>query len=281
MVRTRLRFVSLALTAALSTPFAAAAQAPPADPLSRARRLYNDQKYDAAIEAAAQARTVPALANAATVVFARAHLDRFDKAREPSGLVDAREALKQVNEALLNPRDQVDFLVGLGQSFYLEGCLDGCYAAAAEQFAQALARADLAGVTLDTRELLLEWWAVTLDKRAQFGPASARRPIYARVLERAEQEIGRAETSAVGLYWLAAAARGIDDLERAWGAATSGWARARFLGARGEPLRADLDRFVTLVLLPERARELASAGDARAALASLEAQWADWKIKWK
>jgi hypothetical protein len=281
MSRTRLKLPSAVLAAALVTASGATAQTPPGDPLSRARRLYNEQKYDAAIEAATEARKLPALANAATVVIARAHLDRFVQAAEQSDLADARDALKQVNEAQLAPRDQVDFLVGLGQSFYLDGCLDGCYAAAAEQFEQALSRADAVNVDLETRELLLEWWAVTLDRRAQFGPASARRPIYARVLERAEREIARPATSAVGLYWLAAAARGTDDLERAWGAATSGWARARYLGARGEQLRADLDRFVALVLLPERARELASGGDARAALTSLEAQWADWKVKWK
>ncbi len=275
------RTVGLALAGALVASLGVAAQTPRADPLSRARQFYNDQQYDAAIQAAAEARLVPALANAATVVFARAHLDRFGQTQVQSDLPLAREALKQVDESRLTPRDQIDFLVGLGQSFFLEGCLDGCYAAAAEQFAQALARADAAGVNLDSRELLFEWWAATLDKRAQLGPALARRPIYARVIERAEQEIARPETSAVGLYWLAAAARGSDDLERAWGAATSGWARARYLGSRGEQLRAGLDRFVTLVLLPERARELASTGDPRAALASLEAQWDDWKIKWK
>jgi hypothetical protein len=208
-------------------PVGAAAQKPSADPLARARQLYNDQKLDAAIQAAQDARRVPASANAAAVVLARAYLERFSRTRVAADLTAARDALKQVDEARLTPRDQVEFLVGLGQAFYLEGCLDGCYAAAAEQFDQALARAD--ALDVPTRESLFEWWAVTLDKRAQLAATPARKAIYARVLERAEREVARPESSSPGLYWLAAAARGVDDLDRAWGAAASGWA-----GARGE-----------------------------------------------
>ena len=255
------------------------AQKPATDPLRRARQLYNEQKFDAAIQAATEARRIPALANAAAVVLARAHLERFMQGAERSDLASACQALKQVDESSLTPSEQVEFLVGLGQSFYLEGCLDGCFAAAGEAFEQALARADV--VDRAMRELLFEWWAVSLDKRAQLVPASLRRPFYVRILERAERETARPEPLSVALYWLAAAARGTDDLERAWGAATSGWARARFLTTGGAQLRADLDRFVTFVLLPERARELAAAGDAKAALTGLEAQWEDWKTKWK
>jgi hypothetical protein len=270
----------LAAVTAAVLPAVLAAQKPPADPLARARQLYNEQKLDAAIQAALDARRVPASANAAAVVLARAYLERFSRTRVASDLSDARETLKLVDEPRLTPREQVEFLVGLGQAFYLEGCLDGCYAAAAEQFDQALARADELDVL--TREALFEWWAVTLDKRAQLAPAAARQAIYARVLDRAEREVARPESSASGLYWLAAAARGVEDLDRAWGAAAAGWARARFLGSRGPDLRAGLDRFVTQLLLPERARELAGpGGDAKAALTSLEAKWADWKAKWE
>jgi hypothetical protein len=258
---------------------AARAQRAANDALARARRFYNEQKLDAAIQAALEARRTPAQANAAAVVLARAYLERFTQVGQASDLADAREVLKQVNEAALSPRERVEFFVGLGQSFYLEGCLDGCYAAAAEQFEQALARVD--DVDYATRELLFEWWAVTLDKLAQLRPAASRPLVYARVLERARAEVARSEVSAVGLYWLAAASRGVGDLERAWGAAMSGWARARFLGDRGAPLRGDLDRFVTLVLLPDIARELAAGGDAKAALTSLEGQWAEWKARWK
>ena len=279
MASISVRRLPLAVAAVCLASVTLAGQKPTGDPLARARQLYNEQRLDAAILAAQDARRTPATANAASVVLARAYLERFTRTRVASDLSDAREALKQVDEARLTPREQVEFLVGLGQSFYLEGCLDGCYAAAAEQFEQALARADALDMT--TRELLFEWWAVTLDKRAQLGPVAARKPIYVRVLARAEREVARPESSATGLYWLAAASRGVDDLERAWGAASVGWARARFLGARGPELRTGLDRFVTQVLLPERARELAAGGDAKAALAGLEAKWADWKTKWE
>jgi hypothetical protein len=271
------------LAAAVCLPVALSAQKPapkpPADPLAWARQLYNEQKLDAAIQAALDARRAPATANAAAVVLARAYLERFAQTRVAKDLDDARVALKQVDEARLRPSEQVEFLVGLGQAFYLEGCLDGCYAAASEQFDQALARAD--AVDVQMRETLFEWWAVTLDKRAQLSPAAVRKPIYARVLERAEREVARPESSGPGLYWLAAAARGVDDLDRAWGAASSGWARARFLGPRGADVRKDLDRFVTQLLLPERARELAAGGDVKAAQAGLEAKWAEWKTKWE
>jgi hypothetical protein len=280
MASTPARRLLLAAVAAAVLPLTLAAQKPAADPLARARQLYNEQKLDAAIQAAQDARRVPASANAAAVVLARAYLERFSQTGVASDLADARETLKQVDEARLTSREQVEFLVGLGHAFYLEGCLDGCFATAAEQFEQALARAD--ELDTATRESLFEWWAVTLDKRAQLTPSESRKMIYARVLARAEREVARPESSASGLYWLAAAARGVDDLDRAWGAATAGWARARFLGPRGPELRAGLDRFVTQVLIPERARALAGAnGDAKAALTGLEARWAAWKAKWE
>jgi hypothetical protein len=281
MASSAVRRILAAAVVAVALTTTLAAQKAPADPLARARQLYNEQKMDAAILAAQDARRVPASANAASVVLARAYLERFSRTSVVSDLAEARSALKLVDEARLQPREQVEFLVGLGLAFYLEGCVDACYAAAAEQFEQALARAD----ALDhlTREALFEWWAGTLDKLAHLSPPAARKPIYARVLARAEREIARPESSATALYWLAAAARGVADLERAWGASTSGWARARFFGGqRGAKLRETLDALVVQVLLPERARELAGdSGDAKAAQANLETKWIEWKAKWE
>jgi hypothetical protein len=56
--------------------------------------------------------------------------------------------------------------------------------------------------------------------------------------------------------------------------------RARGFGARGDALRADLDRLVTLVLLPERARQSSPDADPRPALAQLTGQWEEIKKKY-
>jgi hypothetical protein len=78
-----------------------------------------------------------------------------------------------------------------------------------------------------------------------------------------------------------AAARGTGDLERAWGAAVAAWLRAGFFGADGASLRADLDRFVTEVLLPERAAQLAPSADPRPTLAQLHTGWQTFKERWQ
>lgn len=255
------------------------AQAAVPDALVRARQFYNDQKYDAAIAAATEARRVPGAASAAALVLARAHLERYRQTAEPGDLVAARDALAAVRPADLSAREQSELFVGLGESLYLDGCADGCFSGAAEMFDLALGRAEAAGAE-DARDTILEWWAGALDRQAQFGPEAARRPIYERVLARAESELKRRDGSTVAAYWLMAAARGTGDLERAWGAAVAGWVRAPYLGTRGVALRADLDRFVIQVLLPERARQLAPDGDPRPVFERLLAQWLEIKAKY-
>ncbi len=89
------------------------------------------------------------------------------------------------------------------------------------------------------------------------------------------------DRSVVALYWRAAAARGTGDLERAWGSAVAGWLRARYFGEEGLALRADLDRFVTDVLLPERAERLAPGADPRPTLAELQRGWQAFKERWQ
>jgi hypothetical protein len=130
------------------------------------------------------------------------------------------------------------------------------------------------------RDLIFEWWAGALDRQAQYGMASERKPLYQRILVKSEAELAKNDLSVSATYWLAAAARGVEDYERAWGAAIAGWVRARYMGPAGATLRNDLERFVTLVLMPERARQIAPEGDARPALASLQAQWDDVKKKY-
>lgn len=237
--------------------------------------MYNTQKYEDAIRLAAEARREPALADAALVVFARAHLERYRQTFEQGDLVAARDALTSVTDAKLSPRDHLELVIGLGESLYF----DSRFSAAAEFFEIALAHLDL--LEPNARDTLFEWWANALNQQAELGADAERRPLYGRILQRADEELRRDDRSAVASYWLAAAARGINDLDRAWGAALAGWVRAPLMGTRGATLRADLDRLVTLVLIPERARQMSSTGDARAAAGLLLQQWEDLKTKYK
>jgi hypothetical protein len=251
-------------------------QTPPPDALTRARQAYNERRFDEAIAAAAEAGKLAGLSDAASLVTARALLERYRDAAAPSDtdLAEARRLLKDIDRMKLSARDFIEHQVGLGEALYLENS----YGAASEFFATALAR--VAVTEPDTRDLVFEWWATALDHQAQFGPPVDRRVLYARILDQAEEELGRRDHSAVASYWLAAAAQGMDDLERAWGAAQAGWIRARQLGQRGAQLRADLDRLVRQVILPERARRLTLEGDPRTALDLYLMEWEDLKKRW-
>jgi hypothetical protein len=251
------------------------------DPLTQARELYNAQRYSEAILMAAAARRNPESAHAASIVIARSQLERFRQTQDPIALDLARQALGAVEASGLAPRDRIELMIAFGQALYFDDVsgLDDRFGAAAEQFELALGGADL--LDQPSRDRLFEWWAGAIDRQAQQGGEATRKPLYERVLRRAEQELGHANGAASAAYWLAASARGVNDLARAVGAAVAGWVRAASLGPRGEELRVDLDRLMREVILPERARELASAGDARPTLALLEQQWQAMKAKWE
>src|SRR3970282_2288429 len=97
-------------------------------------------------------------------------------------LAAAREALSAVRAAALNPRDQVDLIIGLGQTLYL----GASYGAAGELFDTALSRAALLG----TRDqlLLLDWWATALDREAQSRPPDKRAAVFGRIAARVGAE---------------------------------------------------------------------------------------------
>ena len=222
-----------------------------------------------------------AIAAPASIVFARAHLEQYRAGSEVAGLEAARQALKGVDSTKLVPRDKVEFTIALGQLLYLDDqfTFDDRYGAAAEQFEVALGGADL--LDTDGRDRLFDWWALSLDRQAQLGPEAERRPAYQRIVDRAEREMARDSAAASASYWLAAGARGVNDLPRAWGAAVAAWVRAASLGDRGAALREDLDRLVTQVILPERALQMAAGDDPKPTLASLEGQWKELKERWK
>jgi hypothetical protein len=251
------------------------AQTPAPTPLDRARAAFIARQYDAAIVAAREALQTPALVNPAAVVLARAHLERFRLEDSREDLAHAREALATVRAAALQPRDEVAFFMAQGLLLYFDGCAAGCLSAAAEMFALALTR--VPSGAHDDRDVIFEWWAGSLDRQAQFGPEADRPLLYRRLLAGADAELAAHQQTASASYWVAAAARGVGDFERAWGAAIAGWVRAREYGERGAHLRADLDRLVTQVLLPERARALAADADARPVLDRLLAEWDEIK----
>jgi hypothetical protein len=272
---TRPAAAALALSALLSL-----GQSKPPDLLTQARHLYNQQQYDEAIRRAADAIALPALADPAAVVLARAHLERYRVTADVADLVAARDALKNVDASRLSPRDHVEYLIALGESLYLDdqAPLDDRYSAAAEEFELALRHAE--PLDADARDRLFDWWALSVDRQAQQGPETERRPLYERVLRGAEAELARSPVALSAAYWLAASARGVDDLPRAVGAAVAGWVHAGSLGPRGAALREDLDRLMVPVILPERAHPLAFGVDPRPVLADLLRQWEQLKEKW-
>ena len=262
----------LLLLVLLLWPVLAHAADPPA--LVRARTLYNAADYDGAIVAAAAAQRLPSAVDAASLVLARAHLERYRRNADTSDLAAARDALAGVRRAALTPRDQVDLLVGLGQSLFF----GEVFGAAAELFDTALRNGAL--LPLRDRLLLLDWWASALDREAQTRQADRRVPLFERIVSRMEGELRDDPGSAPANYWLAVAARGAGDLDRAWNAAVAGWVRSNLSPASAAALRADLDRLVTQAIIAERSRT-GPPREQQDAVTALRAEWDLLKQQWK
>jgi len=265
-----MRVLVLAMAALLTAQVADAAE--PAS-LTRARTLYNAADYDGAIAAAALARTQTPATDAAALVEARARLERYRRNADSEDLMAARDALNTIRASVLVGRDQVDFLVGLGQSLYLTDF----FGAAADLFDTALERS--APLPDRDRMLLLDWWATAVDREAQVAPAERRSRLAAQITDRMEDELRRDPGSAPANYWLAVAARAGGDLDAAWDAAVAAWVRAT-LGPGTQQLRADIDRLVTQAVIPERARAH-RARDQVDTTDAMRAQWESVKQQWR
>jgi hypothetical protein len=271
-VRIAGRLTWVLLLSMLASPVGAAE--PPA--LTRARTLYNAADYDGAILAATEARRVAPAADAAALVLGRAHLERYRQRADANDLTAARDSLAIVRPSALSPRDRVDLVVGLGQSLFL----GEAFGAAAELFDTALAQASV--LSPRGRLLLLDWWASALAREAQTRPLDRRRPVFERIAARMEDELRRDPGNAPASYWLAVAARGTGDFDRAWDAAVAGWVRASLSPESSATVRTDLDRLVTQALIPERARLQAVAGlDQQSISSTLNAEWTLIKQQWK
>ncbi len=261
---------ALAIVLALCT---GAASATPVDALATARKLYNQGEYDRALEAAKEAAANPATASAARLVIGRIRLERYRQTAQRGDLEEGRMALRGLDARALDSRERVELQVGLAEILYF----DDRFGAAAEVLDPVLDSSQVLGT--EAHERALDWWASALDRHAQAQPAAERGPVYARVIERTEEELRRDPASVAAAYWLVAAARGAGDLERAWAAATASWVRASLAADRGATLRADLDRLVTQALIPDRAAKL-TIRDRRQAMASMTNEWEEFKSNW-
>jgi len=237
------------------------------DPLARARQLYNERRFEAAVLAAEEARA-PERGDAIDLIAARALLERFRESASQADLSNARERLRRLSPERLNHGERVEYLVGLGEHLYLEGSAG----AAANIFASVLTSPY--ALTLAARERVLDWWASAVDRDARPRTELDRHPIYERILARMREELAQNPGSAVAPYWLAAAASGLGDHQAAWDAALAGWVRATLNADHGAALRGELDRLVLRMIIPQRARALAQPPD------SVQQEWDTFKVNW-
>jgi hypothetical protein len=255
-----------ATTAVLMALFAPLAAAD--DPLSRARVLYNQGQFEAAVNAAEQARLTPARADAADLVAARAYLERFRASAASGDLVNARERLRRIDPQRFPARERAEYIVGLGVALYFEGA----FGAAAGVLEPIVHNHDQ--LTGDARDRVLDWWASALDRDAKPRPEMDRQGVYQRIRARMDDELSVHSGSATAAYWLAAAARAQGDLQAAWDAAAAAWVRAPLMPDRGVALRADVDRLVLRAIVPDRAKATAQTPE------SLRQQWQSFKERW-
>jgi hypothetical protein len=257
------------LAAALFGFVAVAPAAAADDPLAMARQLYNNRQFLAAVNAAELARRTPMHADAADLVAARAYLERYRESSASDDLTNARERLRRIDPQRVSPRERTEYLVGLGEALYF----DGGYGAAAAQFDSVLRGPEL--LSGPARERVLEWWANAVDHDARPRPEMDRQAVYQRLRSRLEDDLAVHPSSAVASYWLIASARAQGDLQAAMDAAEAAWVRSALAADGGAALRVDVDRVVTLAIIPERARASSQSPD------SLKLKWEEFKKKWE
>ena len=259
------RLAGLAVLALSAAPTARAAD----DPLARARVLYNQKQFEAAVNAAEQARLTPARADAADLVAARAYLERFRQSAATDDLTNARERLRRLDPLKFQVRERLEYIVGLGETLFF----DQAYGAAAAVFDSVLKSADL--MTVESRDRVLDWWADAVERDVRSRPEMERRGVYQHIRDRMEEELALHQSSSTAAYWLAAAARGQGDLQAAWDAAQAAWVRSPLAPDKGAALRADVDRLVLRAIIPDRARVVSQTPQ------SMVAEWERFKERWK
>jgi hypothetical protein len=252
----------------LGAAWPAAGAAAADDPLARARHLYNQRQFAAAIQVAEQARQSAARADAADLIAARAYLERFRDTAVADDLTSARERLRRLNPDRFGRRERTEYTIGLGEALFF----DDAFGAAAIVFDTLLQGDDLTAGP--ARDQVLDWWATSVDRDTRPRPEIDRQPVYERMRARLQDELTINPSSGTAIYWLAAAARAQGDLEGAWDAAQAGWVRAPMANDHGAALRADLDRLVERAIVPERARALAQPPE------NVKGEWERFKAMW-
>lgn len=268
-----MRTKTAAISVALVVLFCGSAAAQRAE-LARARAAYNQQQFDEAIAAALVAQKFPATADAATVVLARAHLERYRQRANPDDLAAARVALGTVRVINLDTRDNVDFLMALGEALFFEDD----FGAAAALFESGIDSAIAQGS--GTAEAMLDWWGSAVERQAEALEREQRGAAFARLRDRMARELARNPGSAAAAYWVVVGTRGAGDPAAAWDAAIAGWVRARLAGSRSATLRADLDKLVLEGIIPDRVRSLPAERRGQAE-SDFRTEWAVVKERWK
>src|SRR5688572_33259708 len=77
--------------------------------LERARALYNAGQFDASIAAAMAAKAKPSAAPSATLIAARARLERFRQSNDAQDLALARTELVSLNPRILAPQEMIEW----------------------------------------------------------------------------------------------------------------------------------------------------------------------------
>jgi len=257
----------------LAAPQVAFAQS---DVLARARAAYNTMRLDEAVTLATEARAIERLAHSASVVFARASLERYRRTGDVADVAMARQALLAVDVTRLTPRESDELRLATAELLFA----DEQFGAATELFESALAVVPEGDAS--ARERVFDWWASALDRHAQLAPEGERERRYARLLAGAEREAARTPASIVAVYWVAAACRGVGDLDRAWAVAVAGWIQAVRVapGSPGVTMQTDLDSLMRTAIIPERARAAAAPSDPEAVRVALAAEWESIKKRW-
>jgi hypothetical protein len=242
--------------------------------LAKARAAYNQRQFDAAIEASRAAQKSPSTMDAAAVVLARAYLERYRERANPADLAGARVVLGTVRVSSLDTRDNIDFLMALGEALFFEDD----YGAAAVLFESGIDGAIAHGPT--TGEAMLDWWGSAVERHADTLDRERRPAAFARLRDRMARELARNPGSAAAAYWVVVGTRGAGDPAAAWHAAIAGWVRARLAGSRSATLRADLDKLVLEGIIPDRVRSEANEKRGQAE-SDLRTEWAVVKERWK